>query len=187
MHPHISAFPSAAFYDHRLTDGPSMDVQTRQEWHSNALFPPYAFMHVNGGSEVAGRNHALSNPREASTALAIYEALLRDYPKVNFDLRIGIVTPYKGQVNELKKQFRNRFGMSILDKISFATVDVRLTTRLAARRVTDFFFRGCRDFKGRRRTSSCFPACEEDRLKSRLDSCRTLGKPPFAKSGRERR
>ncbi|KAK4706098.1 senataxin, partial [Phenoliferia sp. Uapishka_3] len=125
MHSHISAFPSAAFYDRRLADGPDMDEKTRQVWHANPLFPPYAFMHVKGGSEVAGRHHSLSNPREASTALAIYERLLRDHPSVNFDRRIGIVTPYKGQVGELKKQFRNRFGMDILDVISFATVDTR--------------------------------------------------------------
>ncbi|KAL8279185.1 hypothetical protein RQP46_008441 [Phenoliferia psychrophenolica] len=123
MHSHISAFPSAAFYDRRLIDGPEMDVKTRQPWHANPLFPPYAFMHIKGGEEVAGRYHSLSNPREATTALAIYERLLRDHPAVDFDLRIGVVTPYKGQVGELKKQFRNRFGMEILDKISFATVD----------------------------------------------------------------
>lgn len=124
MHSHISAFPSAAFYDRRLTDGPDMDTKTRQPWHANPLFPPYAFMHIKGGEEVAGRHHSLSNPREAMTALAIYERLLRDHPSVNFDQRIGVVTPYKGQVGELKKQFRNRFGMEILDKLSFATVDV---------------------------------------------------------------
>lgn len=125
MNPHISAFPSTAFYHSRLTDGPGMEAKTLQPWHANSLFPPYAFMHVRGGNEVAGRHHSLTNPQEAATALAIYERLLREYPAIDFDYRIGVVTPYKGQVGELKRQFRNRFGLDILSKVSFNTVDVR--------------------------------------------------------------
>lgn len=126
MHSHISAFPSTAFYHSRLIDGPDMDAKTLQPWHASSLFPPYAFMHVRNGSEVQGRHHSLTNPAEAATALAIYERLLRDYPSIDFDYRIGIVTPYKGQVGELKKVFRNRFGLEIMAKVSFNTVDVSL-------------------------------------------------------------
>ncbi|GAA5844189.1 hypothetical protein JCM9279_001721 [Rhodotorula babjevae] len=122
MHPNISAFPSAAFYQSRLTDGPDMDKKTLQPWHANALFPPYAFYHVQG-QEQTGRYHSFTNPIEAATALAIYERLKRDYPSTDFDYRVGIVTPYKGQVGELKRQFRQRFGEDILTKISFNTVD----------------------------------------------------------------
>ncbi|KPV73400.1 uncharacterized protein RHOBADRAFT_55149 [Rhodotorula graminis WP1] len=122
MHPNISAFPSAAFYQSRLTDGPDMDKKTLQPWHANALFPPYAFYHVQG-QEQTGRYHSFTNPIEAATALAMYERLKRDYPSIDFDYRVGIVTPYKGQVGELKRQFRQRFGEDILTKISFNTVD----------------------------------------------------------------
>ncbi|GAA6010562.1 hypothetical protein JCM11491_002971 [Sporobolomyces phaffii] len=122
MHPNISAFPSAAFYQSRLTDGPNMDQKTLATWHSNALFPPYAFYHVSG-METAGRHHSWTNPQEAQTALAIYERLAREYPTIDFGYRIGIVTPYKGQVGVLKKVFRQRFGEEILSRISFNTVD----------------------------------------------------------------
>lgn len=97
MHPNISAFPSAAFYDSRLSDGPEMAKKTMQPWHSNSLFPPYTFFHVRDSNEVAGRHHSWTNPREAQTALAIYERLCRDFPSVDFAYRIGIVTPYKGR------------------------------------------------------------------------------------------
>lgn len=123
MHPNISAFPSAAFYQSRLTDGPDMDQKTLQTWHGNPLFPPYAFYHVNG-YETAGRHHSWTNPQEAQTALAIYERLSREYSAIDFAYRIGIVTPYKGQVGELKKTFRQRYGEEILSRISFNTVDV---------------------------------------------------------------
>jgi senataxin len=124
MHSHISAFPSAAFYESRLANGPDMDAKTLQPWHSNALFPPYSFMHVKGGSEQQGRSNSLYNSLEASTAVAIYERLLKDFSSIDFDYRVGVVTPYKGQVEELKKQFRQRFGTNIVAKVSFNTVDV---------------------------------------------------------------
>ncbi|GAA6037515.1 hypothetical protein JCM8097_008230 [Rhodosporidiobolus ruineniae] len=122
MHPNISAFPSAAFYQSRLTDGPNMEIKTLQPWHANALFPPYAFYHVDG-REVAGRHHSWTNPTEAATTLAIYERLKREYASIDFDYRIGIVTPYKGQVQELRRTFRQRYGEEILSKIAFNTVD----------------------------------------------------------------
>lgn len=124
MHPNISAFPSAAFYNSRLSDGPSMEVKTAQPWHTSPLFPPYCFMHVRGGSEQSNRVNSISNPQEAATAVALYERLRRQYPSIDFDYRIGVVTPYKGQVGELKKQFRQAFGEDILSKLSFNTVDV---------------------------------------------------------------
>ncbi|GAA6050889.1 hypothetical protein JCM3770_005758 [Rhodotorula araucariae] len=122
MHPNISAFPSAAFYQSRLADGPDMDKKTLQPWHANALFPPYAFYHIEG-QEQTGRFHSYTNPIEAATALAIYDRLKREYSSIDFDYRVGIVTPYKGQVGELKRQFRQRFGEEILSKIAFNTVD----------------------------------------------------------------
>lgn len=124
MHPNISAFPSAAFYQSRLSDGAGMEQKTLQPWHTNALFPPYAFLHVEG-REQSGRYHSYTNPVEAATAAAIFDRLRRDYPTIDFSYRIGIVTPYKGQVGELKRTFRQRYGEEILTKISFNTVDVR--------------------------------------------------------------
>lgn len=122
MHPNISAFPSAAFYQSRLSDGPEMDKKTLQPWHANALFPPYTFYHVEG-QEMTGRYHSYTNPVEAAMALAIYDRLRRDYASIDFDYRIGIVTPYKGQVGELKRTFRQKYGDQIISKIAFNTVD----------------------------------------------------------------
>ena len=124
MHPNISAFPSAAFYNSQLADGPDMATKTAQPWHNSSMFPPYAFMHVKGGSEQSNRYNSLTNQVEAATAVALYDRIRRDYSTIDFDYRIGVVTPYKGQVGELKKQFRQKFGEDILSKISFNTVDV---------------------------------------------------------------
>lgn len=124
MHPDISVFPSKAFYESRLTDGPNMDVTTKQTWHNvGDIFPPYAFLHVKGSKEERGKHHSLVNRQEAAVAAALYARLLQDCKGVDFTNRIGIVTAYKAQVGELRKQFRTRFGAEVLGKIDFNTVD----------------------------------------------------------------
>ena len=83
-------------------------------------------MHVRGGAEKKDPSGAISNFSEAATAVALYDRLRRDYPLIDFDHRIAIVTPYKGQVREMRRQFRSKFGEDILNTLSFNTVDVRL-------------------------------------------------------------
>jgi senataxin len=124
MHPDISTFPSKAFYESRLSDGPSMDVATKQSWHdSTDLFPPYAFLHVRGSREEKGKHHSLMNRQEATVAVALYARLVQECKDIDLSQRVGIVTAYKAQVGELRKQFRTRFGQEIVDKIDFNTVD----------------------------------------------------------------
>lgn len=124
MHPDISSFPSKAFYESRLDDGPDMATVTKQSWHTQGdLFPPYAFMHVKGSREEAGRHHSIINKPEAAVAAALYGRLLRDCKGIDLSLRVGIITPYKGQVGELKRTFRRQFGDEIVEKVDFNTVD----------------------------------------------------------------
>lgn len=111
---------------------------TRQPWHAKPIFPPYAFMHVKGGNEVKSRHHSLSNPEEAKTALAIYERLLGDFGDIDFAQRVGIITPYKGQVHELRRVFRARLGYDITQRITFNTVDVSRANSLQ-RPLTSFW------------------------------------------------
>lgn len=124
MHPDISSFPSKAFYESRLADGPDMATTTKQPWHEQGeTYPAYAFLHVKGGREEQGKHHSLYNREEAAVAVALYDRLRRDCPQIDLDFRVGIITPYKGQLGELKKQFRRRFGDEILSKVDFNTVD----------------------------------------------------------------
>lgn len=48
MHPEISSFPSKAFYDGKLLDGPDMlSIRTRP-WHKSDILGPYRFFDVQG-------------------------------------------------------------------------------------------------------------------------------------------
>ncbi|KDN52050.1 hypothetical protein K437DRAFT_232872 [Tilletiaria anomala UBC 951] len=122
MHPSISRFPSSRFYNDELQDGPDMAIKTMQPWHQDSLTPPYCFFDVRG-NETKGKFHSLMNVKEAQVAQATYERLRSTWPQEDFSFRIGIVSMYKAQVEELRRVFATRYGAGILSKIDFNTVD----------------------------------------------------------------
>ncbi|KAI3009870.1 unnamed protein product [Aspergillus niger] len=123
MHPEISAFPSSAFYDGRLQDGPNMAQLRVRPWHQSELLSPYRFFDVQGLHQSAAKGHSLINIAELRVAMQLYERLVTDFRAFNFDRKIGIITPYKGQLRELKTQFAARYGNEIFNKIDFNTTD----------------------------------------------------------------
>jgi senataxin len=124
MHPSISTFPSKAFYDSKLLDGPEMESKAVQPWHqSGSLFPPYAFYHPVGAREERGAHHSLMNRTEASLAVSIYWRIANDYPHIDFAYRVGIITGYAAQVGEIRRQLRAKFPASTVAAIDVNTVD----------------------------------------------------------------
>jgi senataxin len=123
MHPEISLFPSKTFYDSRLKDGPDMAKLRARPWHHSKILGPYRFFDVQGMSSAASKGHSLINTAEANVAMQLYDRLVTDVSKVNFAGTIGIITPYKGQLRELKTKFVGRYGEDILKSIEFNTTD----------------------------------------------------------------
>ncbi|RVX71164.1 hypothetical protein B0A52_03530 [Exophiala mesophila] len=123
MHPDISLFPSRTFYDSRLKDGDRMAALRRRPWHNSEILAPYRFFDVQGMSQAASKGHSLINVAELNVAMQLYDRLITDVPKYNFSGKIGIITPYKGQLKELKSRFQRRYGDSITSKIDFNTTD----------------------------------------------------------------
>lgn len=122
MHPEISRLPSKLFYNGRLSDGPGMAQSTARPWHSNSRFGTYRFYNIHAGIEQQN-GHSIKNSMEVNATLTLYERLKAEYPKHDFDSKIGIVTMYRGQLNELKSTFVNRFGKDIRNVVDFNTVD----------------------------------------------------------------
>ncbi|KDQ62427.1 hypothetical protein JAAARDRAFT_121642 [Jaapia argillacea MUCL 33604] len=122
MHPQISELPSRVFYQGRLLDGPEMDVKTTQDWHSSEKFGPYRFYNVRGQEE-QGSRHSLVNKYECQVAVALFDRLRREFPKFDFDYKVGVVSMYRAQIGEMRRSFEQRFGKAILDKVDFHTVD----------------------------------------------------------------
>ncbi|KAJ9631895.1 DEAD-box type RNA helicase [Taxawa tesnikishii (nom. ined.)] len=123
MHPDISAFPSATFYDGRLLDGDDMAGLRKRPWHSSSLLAPYRFFDVRGQHQAAPKGHSLINLAEIEVAIALYERLVKDYNSFDFSSKVGIITPYKSQLRELKERFARHFGNTIIEKVEFNTTD----------------------------------------------------------------
>ncbi|KAL4912227.1 SEN1 N terminal-domain-containing protein [Aspergillus aurantiobrunneus] len=123
MHPEISMYPRTAFYDGRLQDGPDMGRLRFRPWHQSELLSPYRFFDVQGLHQSAAKGHSLVNMAELRVAMQLYERLLTDFREYDFSRKIGIITPYKGQLRELKIQFANKYGNAIFNMIDFNTTD----------------------------------------------------------------
>lgn len=123
MHPEISRLPSNVFYQGRLQDGPGMDVKTKQPWQSNPRFGIYRFFNVTKGHEESGGRSSLKNMAECHVAVALYSRLVKEFSTIDFSYRVGIVSMYRAQIVELRRQFEQRFGSEILETVDFNTVD----------------------------------------------------------------
>ncbi|KAJ2440651.1 DEAD-box type RNA helicase, partial [Coemansia sp. RSA 2424] len=123
MHPEISVFPSRLFYESRLKDGPDMDKKQAAPWHSNARYPPFTFFNIRSGREQTDSSHSVFNMAEVDAAAQLVFSLCKDYPRLHWKQKIGIITPYKKQLRCLTTKFKQLFGPAITDAIEFNTVD----------------------------------------------------------------
>ena len=123
MHPEISSFPSRMFYDAKLLDGDNMAGLRKQPWHQSDVLSPYRFFDVRGFHQSTPKGHSLINLAEIDMALQLFNRLIADYKDYDFNGKVGIITPYKSQLRELRSRFAQRYGDQILTTIAFNTTD----------------------------------------------------------------
>ena len=123
MHPEISSFPSRAFYDSRLVDGPSMGTLRQKPWHKDHLLSPYRFFDVQGMHQSAPKGHSLVNIAEIDIALKLFKRLNTCAKGYDFRGKVGIITPYKSQLGMLRDRFKQQYGDDITNTIEFNTTD----------------------------------------------------------------
>lgn len=123
MHPEISMFPSREFYEGQLADGQNMHELRQQPWHQSALLGPYRFFDVQGVQARGHKGQSLVNTRELDVAMQMYDRFSNEYGDCDLTGKIGIITPYKAQLFELRNRFRSRYGEGITDIIEFNTTD----------------------------------------------------------------
>lgn len=123
MHPEISRFPSAEFYESRLRDGPDLTIKTNRPWHQQYPLGPFMFFNIVGKQQVNEASRSLFNRAEAQVTLELVEKLMSILPENEFKDLVGIISPYKEQIKVLKDVFRRKYGHSILSEIDMNTVD----------------------------------------------------------------
>lgn len=123
MHPEISTFPSAEFYEGKLYDGDDMGRLRQQPWHQAKLLGPYRFFDVQGVQTRGHKGQSLVNQNEIEVAVLLVQRFMRDFPDVEHKGKIGIITPYKAQLGALRERFVGLYGPDILEDIEFNTTD----------------------------------------------------------------
>lgn len=125
MHPAISKFPSAEFYNGRLKDGPDVETLNIRPWHQVAPLAPYRFFDIVTGKESQNsKSMSYVNMEEIRVAIELVEDLMNRYEKtVDFSGKIGVISPYKEQAMTMRRQFRSHFGASIMHYVDFNTID----------------------------------------------------------------
>jgi hypothetical protein len=120
MHPAIRAFPSAHFYDGKLTD--SLGAQGRSApWHCDIRFSPFVFYNLKGGEDAGPGGTSRSNASEAQACVAMLRALQGHVPggSAGVALRAAVMSPYRRQCAEI----RRRLAAAGLPDVEVASVD----------------------------------------------------------------
>lgn len=125
MHPLISRFPSLEFYNSRLKDGPGMESSTKRPWHDFSTFGPYKFFDiVTGRQKQNAKTMSYVNYDESKVAVELVDNLLKKYEATtDFIGKIGIISPYREQMQLIKKDFKQYFGSVIFKYVDFNTID----------------------------------------------------------------
>lgn len=123
MHPDISKFPSAQFYNSRLKDGGGMLEKNTRPWHLEFPLSPYRFYDIASRHLQSEKTKSFFNYSEAQVTLELVQKLMDILPTNKFKGRIGIISPYKEQIRTLRDVFIKKYGSTILAEVDFNTVD----------------------------------------------------------------
>ncbi|CAG9329045.1 unnamed protein product [Blepharisma stoltei] len=115
----ISDFTSKTFYNNQICTGESIDNRPIPNW----VYPEGLFFFNISTSKENTKNGSMSyfNDPEAQFALNLYGVLKKRIGRS--DAHIGIISPYKGQVDHIEKLLSKRYGDSWKKNCEVSSVD----------------------------------------------------------------
>ncbi|KAK1262046.1 hypothetical protein QJS04_geneDACA019590 [Acorus gramineus] len=115
MHPSISRFPNAMFYDNKISDGPNVIHKSyeRRYLDGRRMYGTYSFINVKHGREVFDQwGRSRKNMAEVAVVLNIIKILSEASATTRRPLTVGVISPYKAQVvalqDKLGKTYKNQ-------------------------------------------------------------------------------
>lgn len=129
MHPQIRDFPSRYFYQGRLVDSESVKGLPEEVYHKDPLLQPYLFFDISLGRESHAGSVSYQNKMEAQVAVHLYQHLQKVVAEAAGsgppgNVSVGIITPYKQQLQCLEKEFIGLVGSNAASKgVYINTVD----------------------------------------------------------------
>lgn len=127
MHERIMGFSNQWFYDNQLVADSSVANRALGDSSDNSLFEPLSFIDTAGCGfmeELEPRSLSVMNKEEAILSLNYMSNLLDSLPPDDRFYSIGVIAPYKAQVEYLKLQIESfDFWKAPRFKISINTID----------------------------------------------------------------
>ncbi|KAJ3676832.1 hypothetical protein LUZ60_002556 [Juncus effusus] len=125
MHPEISRFPSLHFYENKLLNGARASEKSAA-FHEIKYLGPYMFFDIIDGQERQSRSsgsQSLCNEFEIEAAVDILKFLKNRYESEFMCKKIGIITPYRSQLYQMRSRFNSFFGPESVSEMELNTVD----------------------------------------------------------------
>ncbi|WOL07365.1 hypothetical protein Cni_G16105 [Canna indica] len=106
MHPSISLFPNANFYDNKILDGPNVaQISYRPTYLVGPMYGPYSFINIEHGIEsLDSLGRSRKNDIEAVVILQILTNLRIGTMRRRQKLSVGVICPYSAQVLAIQER-----------------------------------------------------------------------------------
>ncbi|KAK9062139.1 hypothetical protein SSX86_019325 [Deinandra increscens subsp. villosa] len=106
MHPMISRFPNAEFYDKKLLNGPNVEQASyKKQFLEGDMFGPYSFIHLAHGKVEYDRTKSGKNMVEVAVIVELLAKLHEESVNKNQKISVGCIAPYKAQATAIKDKF----------------------------------------------------------------------------------
>ncbi|CAN6312083.1 unnamed protein product [Urochloa humidicola] len=122
MHPCISKFPNASFYDHQISDGAIVKQETYcKSYLPGRIYGAYSFIHIENDMEMLDSlGQSSKNMAEVAVAANIIERLAKECSEKRQRTSVGVISPYTAQVIALQDRLGRKF-----EKHDFLSVTVK--------------------------------------------------------------
>ncbi|KAK1259751.1 putative helicase MAGATAMA 3 [Acorus gramineus] len=119
MHPSISRFPNAMFYDSKISDGSNVtEISYGRRYLDGRMYGTYSFINVEDGEEAFERfSCSCKNMEEVAVVLEMIRRLSIASATTGRPISVGVISPYTAQTlalqHELGKTYKNQSNFNV--------------------------------------------------------------------------
>ncbi|KAL6882575.1 hypothetical protein ACP4OV_011265 [Aristida adscensionis] len=125
MHPEISKFSVATFYDGKISDGPNITSKNYGlRVLAGKMFGPYSFINVDSGNETTEKHgRSLKNTIEVAAVVRIVQRLFKERVSSGTKLSVGVVSPYNVQARAIQEKLMQTYNRNEEFSVKVKSVD----------------------------------------------------------------
>ncbi|KAI3871027.1 hypothetical protein MKX03_010873 [Papaver bracteatum] len=124
MHPSISLFPNAEFYDKKISDASSVQERSyTKDLLQGNMYGSYSFVDISYGGEEFDNKHSRKNMTEVAVINEIIKNLFKASVANGQKVSVGIISPYNAQVIAVSEKLGDKYGTHCDFSVSVRSVD----------------------------------------------------------------